>query len=114
MPLRLAGSFERRVAFEMRGEPFLAALGLEYRAMGGVFPLHRVGGGCEALLELGIEAGARSEHAVRVARGGPDFAHRAFGREPLLADARPERASDCAGVGASVEDRLEDVHLARP
>ena len=43
---------------------------------------------------------------------GPDLGQRAFRHQTLATHGVPERAADCAGIGAAVEHRANDVGLA--
>src|SRR5437667_8442394 len=67
----------------------------------------------EAALQRWVEIGPRREHAVVVGLRHPDLDQSAFGHQALVAQNLPERTADRAGIGAAVEDRANDLRLAR-
>jgi hypothetical protein len=48
-----------------------------------------------------------------IGRQRPDLGQRAFRHQSPAAHCLPKRAADCAGIGATVEDRANDLGLAR-
>jgi hypothetical protein len=50
---------------------------------------------------------------VIVGRRRPDLSQRALRYQALAAQRPPERAVDCAGICAAVENRADDFGLAR-
>ena len=74
---------------------------------------HRGEGVGEAPLQGWVEIGPRREHAVIVGVGRPDLDQGTFGHQALVAQSLPERTAYRAGIGATVEDRANDLRLAR-
>src|SRR5260370_39157836 len=98
---------------EVRRHPGAGPFGGELAALVRLAMAHPGGGWGEPPLQGRVEIGPGSEHAVIVGRRRPDLSQRAFGHQALAAHRPPERAADCAGIGATVEHRANDLGLAR-
>ena len=72
-------------------------------------PEQRLG---ELLLQRGVQIRSRREHAVIIGPRGPDLGERTVRDQTLAWHGVPERAADCAGIGATVQHRADDVGLA--
>src|SRR5579871_1303049 len=79
-----------------------------------IIEAHTEQGFGKLLLQRRIQIGPGGEHAVIIWPRCPDFSERAFWHQTLVAHRIPERAADCAGIGATVEHCANDVGLARP
>src|SRR5215510_11236676 len=95
----------------MRLDPALKPLGFEYDAMLRIVVAHPRQRFSKPLLQHRIKIGSGREHAVIIRWRGPDFGERTLRNEALDLHCFPERTADCSGVGTTVENSANDLHL---
>src|SRR5262245_7312655 len=95
----------------MRLDPALKPFGFENDAMFRIIVVHSGQRFGEPLLQHRIKIGSSREHAVIIRWGGPDFGERALRDKALDLHCFPERTADCPGVGTTVENSANDLHL---
>src|SRR5262245_28050710 len=97
----------------MRLYPAPKPLGFKYGTMFRIVIAHCAQRFGKPLLQQRIKVGPSREHAVIIRWRCPDFGERTFWHEALDLHCFPERTTDCAGIGATVEHGANDLHLTR-
>src|ERR1700730_13143347 len=101
------------IGVKLRRDPFTQPFRLEHGAVDRVVVAHPEQRFGKLLLQRGVQIGPGREHAVIEGWRGPDLGERTFGYQVFGTHGIPERAADCAGIGAAVEHRANDLRLAR-